>query len=1033
MTGKSRTRGGRFALRLSGAVSLAAGVAIAATAAFPGVISSGAASIPDVGNAGLFELEGNIVQDTATPPPWDWACVFDVTANCEPSSAVMLGRVFQADYTKPDTTYFASNKDIQDINAWGCVTLNNPLDKDEILNAYGVALQRPSDGHVVVYLAQERSSNNGDSFAGFWLMKSQHTCTNGAFGGVHDNGDILIVSNYVGGGDTEEVDVYRWVSGALVELPTQGGLCGGANTTNSCAIANSTTLTAPWAPHQSIAPNEFVEEGIDLTNLLPPLPGDTSSQCFSNFLSETRSSQQLTATLKDYTSGRFSFCVGPHVTTQQTAGGHTSAAMTVEAGTGVSDQATLSGTVGTPKGTITYNLYSGTSCTGTPVYSSGPFNVTASGLQTASGTTSPTTVGVYEWQVAYSGDVNLGGRNFSATSACGDEPLTVVNASVSIGLSAVNPVNQAHTFTITASGLAPAGVPVTFTSITTSVSPTPSSSSTTCGSPAINGTVATCTLTINSTSVQDYVANATAVVVAGGVSMTRSTSGNSGPGGSGPATKDYVDAHITINPPSAVNEVGQDHVFTVVMTAVPGSVTPVVFGAITASVSPTTNLTKNASTCGSPVISGNTATCTLTINSSAAGTYTANATGTVTIGGVPLTRSTDGVSPNSGSAVKTYVDAAITIGPSAFNPVGREHVFTITVTASPAGASPVSFDSITPSVTPAPTSSSDTCDTPQIIGNTATCTLTIDSDSAANFTAGATAKVTMGGIQVTRSTDGTGANSGPATKTYVTAAIGLSPLTADDPVGDMHVLTATVTVDHGNGDGPVPAPDGTVVDLALVSGPGHLLQPSCTTGGGTGTCTDTLTSDVAGTSVVNASVDITVNGVALHRSTGDSIGTDSANAVKNWHKVQPAISTTQSPGGTVGTVVFDTAFVTGGNNPSGTVTFNLYGPTDTGCNAAPVFTSADNPLQAGKAASASFTPTTPGTYQWVATYNGDDGNLTAVSGCGDEPVSIAAAAVLGITTPNTGAGIGAPLVEGGALVLTGLGLLGLSRRRRDED
>ena len=61
----------------------------------------------------------------------------------------------------------------------------------------------------------------------------------------------------------------------------------------------------------------------------------------------------------------------------------------------------------------------------------------------------------------------------------------------------------------------------------------------------------------------------------------------------------------------------------------------------------------------------------------------------------------------------------------------------------------------------------------------------------------------------------------------------------------------------------------------------------------------------------------------------------------------PGISTTPSAGGSVGTAIFDTATVTGGVTPTGTVTFNLFGPGNTTCTGTPVFTST-NPLSGGE-------------------------------------------------------------------------------------
>ena len=66
------------------------------------------------------------------------------------------------------------------------------------------------------------------------------------------------------------------------------------------------------------------------------------------------------------------------------------------------------------------------------------------------------------------------------------------------------------------------------------------------------------------------------------------------------------------------------------------------------------------------------------------------------------------------------------------------------------------------------------------------------------------------------------------------------------------------------------------------------------------------------------------------------------------------------------------ATVTGGDNPTGTVTFNLYNnSTGTGT---PLFTDADVPLVSGMATSTGYTATATGTDYWVATYNGDSNN-----------------------------------------------------------
>jgi len=52
----------------------------------------------------------------------------------------------------------------------------------------------------------------------------------------------------------------------------------------------------------------------------------------------------------------------------------------------------------------------------------------------------------------------------------------------------------------------------------------------------------------------------------------------------------------------------------------------------------------------------------------------------------------------------------------------------------------------------------------------------------------------------------------------------------------------------------------------------------------------------------------------------------------------PNLGTTPSAGGLVGTVLNDTATLTGGYNPTGSITFNLFGPTTGTCDTTPIYT-----------------------------------------------------------------------------------------------
>jgi hypothetical protein len=61
-------------------------------------------------------------------------------------------------------------------------------------------------------------------------------------------------------------------------------------------------------------------------------------------------------------------------------------------------------------------------------------------------------------------------------------------------------------------------------------------------------------------------------------------------------------------------------------------------------------------------------------------------------------------------------------------------------------------------------------------------------------------------------------------------------------------------------------------------------------------------------------------------------------------------------------------------DPTGSVSFSLYGPDDDTCSDAPVFTSNDRPVDPDVATAESdeFLPTEPGTYRWRAEYSGDE-------------------------------------------------------------
>jgi hypothetical protein len=105
----------------------------------------------------------------------------------------------------------------------------------------------------------------------------------------------------------------------------------------------------------------------------------------------------------------------------------------------------------------------------------------------------------------------------------------------------------------------------------------------------------------------------------------------------------------------------------------------------------------------------------------------------------------------------------------------------------------------------------------------------------------------------------------------------------------------------------------------------------------------------------------------------------------------PGIATTTSASVALGGAIHDTAVLSGGSSPTGSITFNLYSTSDTACST--VLRTFTVPVNgAGSYDSPPVTPPAPGSYQWVATYSGDAHN-TSVSGTCNDPAEQAAVAV----------------------------------------
>ena len=92
-----------------------------------------------------------------------------------------------------------------------------------------------------------------------------------------------------------------------------------------------------------------------------------------------------------------------------------------------------------------------------------------------------------------------------------------------------------------------------------------------------------------------------------------------------------------------------------------------------------------------------------------------------------------------------------------------------------------------------------------------------------------------------------------------------------------------------------------------------------------------------------------------------------------------------------------------GSAPTGTITFNLYGPGDATCSFAPIFSAGSEPVTGnGEYTSFAYTPYEAGTYHWVAEYSGDGLNSPVTGSCGDSNESVVVRATTAISTEASG-------------------------------
>ncbi len=418
-------------------------------------------ALSDVGNAGVFELDGNIVKDATTALPTDWGNgpggtgLFSSTGTTNPLPPGGLDAHWVNDGPHSDsdtTTYTTGSKDTLDISAnWACTPSNNITPKDDILHAYSFAIVPQSGsrtGHLLVYGGFERFANNGAGDLGLWLLQDPTvSCSSSkgavSFTGVHVVGDILAVGEFSTGGSVTTLNLFEWVGvskanplGLMNITATGGADCTVAPVTaNVCARSNTGPISTPWSTQdKTSAPNtlataEFFEVGIDLTGLL-----GQNAPCINRFIFDTRTSPSLTATLMDYAEGALATCPTATISTNVSPS-------PIPFGGSATDTATVTlTTASTVSGTVTFNVYgpfssppTSASCTSSSLVT--PFSPNtvsigpgASPQMATSGPFTPSATGYYAWTATYNPS---GPRNGNTVSTgCGDANETLLVLSI---------------------------------------------------------------------------------------------------------------------------------------------------------------------------------------------------------------------------------------------------------------------------------------------------------------------------------------------------------------------------------------------------------------------------------------------------------------------------------------------------------------------------------------------------------------------------------------------------------------------------
>jgi uncharacterized repeat protein (TIGR01451 family) len=918
-----------------------------------------------VHDEGLFELDGNTANDPAVTGD-DWDSHPGATGN---------RFLFITDPLSQQTDdIFTGGSTKDDLNTTGWQwTVGSVPDKDNIENAFAASYDK--NGHTFVYFGLDRFANNGDAFTGFWFFKGGvGPAAGGTFSGPHQVGDLLVLSNFTNGGATSSIQLLEWVgsggnvNGTLQLLGSSTQECTTAPALDlACAVTNEAPLNPSWnfddkftnGTNNPIPVESFFEGGIDLDQLF-----GGNAPCFGSFLAETRASQQVDAVLKDFAGGSFNTCVPPTITTDASVS-------TFHFGNAaVTDTATLAGTDGPASGTVKFFVCGPTAseqdCTSGGTQVGGSVGVTTSangGTATSAGFT-PDAPGTYCFRAEYTPDQAsqyLAAKHTNDSTEC----FTAVKNVTSIVTSANQSVSvgQAIADSATLSGATSnAGGTIVFKAY----------------GPGDNSCADTAAFTSDPFTVSGnglYGPASFTPSAVGTYHWIATYSGDTWNAGSAGACGDTGE-NDTVNKvtPSIATQASAD-----VIVGATIHDTATVSGGLNPTGTVTFNLYgPNDATCANPAIftSGPIA---LSSGSATSGDFTTLQVGTY------RWRATYNGDSNNNAVTGACNAANENVVVNKTNP----SISTLLSGGGHTGAT-ISIDLGTA-----------VHDTSTLAGATATAGGTVhyqvfsDSSCTTKFADGGTKSVVDGAAgdsdPVTFNQSGNyywqadysgDANNNAASSncSLEVVAVALNPTTittnASESVavgGDIH---DTATLAGGFN------PTGTITF--------RLFGPD------DATCTSQIaisTADVNGNGDYS-SASFTTSAAGTYRwianYSGDANNAASSGACNDANefvvvtKLNPTVVTVASASVDAGGKIHDTATLAGGFQPTGSMTFNLYGPDDANCSGAVAFTSTVLVDGNGQYVSGDFTTVHSGTYRWIANYGGDANNNATANGCNGE-------------------------------------------------